>query len=1035
MVRTSHRPDGFHVYFLGAFRITRKSQSIHLPTRKIDSLLAYLILHPGVHSREKLATLFWGDVSDAKALGSLRKALSFLRKAIAGEAILANRETVQLDPSFALWVDVFDFENQAQRFLADPSSDPHLINLDLYQGDFLLDYDDDWILTLRERYRSLLIEVLLRLVERLRTQGEYKSAIELAQKLLAMDPANERAHQHIMFCYIVLGDRYKALLQYEACQRALREELAVEPASETQALYEWIKRAPSEGSSLAARLTNLPIPISSFVGRGRELATIKCLLSNARLVTLAGAGGSGKTRLAIHASTDLLDTFKDGVWWVELAQLTDPSLVPSASAKVLGINEHTDRSLVETLAHFLLGRQTLLVFDNCEHLIGACAQLAEFLLSACPDLKILCTSREALGLPGESVWHVPTLSLPDPNNTSITDLLMQYDGIRLFAERADAVKPGFTVNQQNASAVVQVCKHLDGIPLAIELAAARVKVMSVEQIAARLDNRFQLLTAENRTSPTRHQTLRAGIDWSYDLLPDAERKLFGRLSVFSGGWTLDAAESICFGQGIERHEILNLLARLVDKSLVIHTDGQRYGMLETIKQYASEKRAQAGELDWMHKQHLDYYLNLARTGDEKIRSREQMEWLILLKAEQANLAAAIEMALYTPETLERGCELVCAACWYWKMIGDYTTMKHWLETAFSRRAELKKSPAKATLLFHVGMYSIVGLSWLKPLQAQLLIEESLEIWHELGPVFALQRAQCLLILGWIQKRFFNNDNGYDYMNEAAALFEEKGDVWWHAWALNFLGASLVEDSKDSQRTLKVLEKETLLWEKTGDRCTSSVVLWDLAGLACEQGDFLEAQRFLKDALQRFEKLGANSYILQTFVHLGDTARALKQYEQAETYYRESLPLVYATLFYAWLPRIFQGIGYVMLGKGELQHAREYFHKALNASRELYLKHGQVHFLAGHAALAVLRDNLDLAARLFGAFFAQPESLQSDVKTDQKILFVVDQREIQGYLKLCRNQLEKAAFEKAWNGGSLLTLHEAVCEVMKEGNWL
>jgi tetratricopeptide (TPR) repeat protein len=227
-----------------------------------------------------------------------------------------------------------------------------------------------------------------------------------------------------------------------------------------------------------------------------------------------------------------------------------------------------------------------------------------------------------------------------------------------------------------------------------------------------------------------------------------------------------------------------------------------------------------------------------------------------------------------------------------------------------------------------------------------------------------------------------------------------------------------------------LEKETSLWEKTGDKCTSAVVLWDLAGLACERGDFLLAQGYLKEALQRFEKLGARSYLLQTLVHLGDTARALKQYDQAESYYRESLPMVHATLYYPWLARIYQGLGYVMLGKGDLQQAWECFHEALNSSRDLNFRHGQVHFIAGNAAIAVVHGQLDFAARLFGAFFAQPQSLQSDVKTDQKILFVVDQREIRGYLDLCKSRIEKETFEKAWNEGSCLSLQEAVNEIMK-----
>ncbi|MGB7875056.1 MAG: BTAD domain-containing putative transcriptional regulator, partial [Anaerolineales bacterium] len=567
MVRTPPSSKSHCVFMLGAFHIEYGTQSIRLPTRKTDSLLAYLILHPGAHTREKLATLFWGDSSSAAARGSLRKALTLLRKYIDSKIVLADRENVQLNSAFPLWVDVLHIENLAKELLTDPSPDLHRCNEIIYQGDLLSNLYDEWVFPLREHYRKLYLDVMLRAVEQARAQSEYKIAIEYAQSILVIDMANERAHQHLMFCYVTLGDRNKALGQYDACQRALQAELAVEPARETRALYEWIKQADSDVPSLAARITNLPIPISSFVGRNRELAKIKQLLLNERLVTLTGAGGSGKTRLAVHAATDLIDSCKDGVWWVELAPLSDATLVPSAVAKAFGIDTRSDQPLTEILAGFLYQKQILLVIDNCEHLIEACAQLAEYLLLTCAELKILATSREALGLAGETVWQVPTMSLPDVQSITLVDLLMQYEGINLFIDRASGVRHDFALDEKNASTVAQVCQQLDGIPLAIELAAARIKTMSLEQIAERLEDRFQLLTVTNRTAQSRHQTLRAAIDWSYELLSEEERQLFCRLSVFSGGWTLNAAEAVCSGEGVEQKDILELLAHLVDKSL------------------------------------------------------------------------------------------------------------------------------------------------------------------------------------------------------------------------------------------------------------------------------------------------------------------------------------------------------------------------------------------------------------------------------------------------------------------------------------
>ncbi len=720
--------------------------------------------------------LYFGETSsDAAARGSLRKALALLRKYIDRKIVLADRETIQLNPSFPLWVDVIQFEDQAHELIANQVPQPSRFSNISYQGDLLSDFYDDWILLLREHYRVLYLDLLYRAVEQSRAQSEYKLAIEYAHKILAIDMANERAHQHLIFCYITLGNRNKALKQYEICQQALRDELAVEPTRETQALHQWIKQSGSEAPSLAARLTNLPIPISSFVGRNKEITKIKQLLSNARLVTLTGAGGSGKTRLAIHVSTDLIDMFKDGVWWVELAPLTDPLLVPSAAAKALGLDGRSDQSMTKSLKKFLHTKNVLLVLDNCEHLIDACARLTEILLTSCAEIKILATSRETLSLIGEHVWLVPALSLPNVQNITLIDLLMQYEGIRLFAERAVAINPDFTPNDESALAIAQVCQRLDGIPLAIELAAARIKTMSIGEISDGLDDQFKLLTAQNRTAQTRHQTLRAAVDWSYDLLTVNEKKLLCRLSVFSGGWTLDAAKSVCSGEGLEEKEIPNLLARLTDKSLItIRADGQRYFMLETMRQYGDGKLIQSGEEDRVSQMYLNYYLEMAEIGEEKTRGPEQMEWHKWFKAEQDNLAGALERALNSTVTLEKGCQLVCDMCWHWGMTGDFVIMKHWLEVVLSRSVDLEGSPIRAEVLFNAGSYSVWGLQWLGPQDAKSMIQESLEIWRDLGSGFYLEKARSLLTLGYIQKNYFDDEAGLEHIYESIDIFTKTG---------------------------------------------------------------------------------------------------------------------------------------------------------------------------------------------------------------------------------------------------------------------
>ena len=336
---------------------------------------------------------------------------------------------------------------------------------------------------------------------------------------------------------------------------------------------------------------NLPAQLTNFIGRDHEIAELLRLVASTRLLTLTGAGGCGKTRLALELAAHAANRFPDGVWVVELAALSDSSLVTQTVASVLDVREGPNRTICAALSGYVRDRQILLVLDNCEHLITACAQLADALLRAAPRLSILATSREGLGITGETIWRVPSLSVPDPPHAACAETLRQYDAVRLFLERSAAVDPEFSVTKANAAMVAQVCHRIDGIPLAIELAAARLNVLSIEQINARLNDRFRLLTGGSRTAVARQRTLEATVDWSYDLLSDSERRLLRRLSVFAGGWTIDAAEDVSTGEGIERTEVLDLLSRLVDKSLVnVDNDidgSRRYRFLETVRQVRS----------------------------------------------------------------------------------------------------------------------------------------------------------------------------------------------------------------------------------------------------------------------------------------------------------------------------------------------------------------------------------------------------------------------------------------------------------------
>ncbi|HKY55766.1 MAG TPA: helix-turn-helix domain-containing protein, partial [Anaerolineales bacterium] len=768
----------------------------------------------------------------------------------------------------------------------------------------------------------------------------------------------------------------------------------------------------------AATRSNLPAFTTSFIGREKEQSEIKNLILKNRLVTLTGAGGIGKTRLSIETASALLNDFPHGVWLIELAPLSDPALLPQAVVNTLGLIEQAGRSPVNILTDFLQKKRVLLILDNCEHLIEASAQLAEILLRSCPDLHILVTSREALGIDGETLYLVPTLTTPDPLHAAI-QTLSDYEAVQLFLERAQTAVPGFAMTQENASAIAQVCRHLDGIPLALELAAARVKLLRVEEIAARLDDRFHLLTGGSRTVLPRHQTLQAMIDWSHDLLSDPERVLFRRLSVFTGGWTLEAAESTCAdltpGPSPERRgesapssvigqrspkqsegekgagglgsTLLDLLTSLVNKSLVIveRKQGQetRYHMLETIRQYASEKLWAAGEGEMLRERHLAYFVDLAERAEPNLRAFNMEMWLDRLETELDNIRLALESA--EESDVEAQLRLATALLWFWHIRNHKNEGIEWLERGLSIEVtERGDEPltldqaiirgralnASGTLMLQVlelekalthfkeslalfqelgpagtqGIaYSYLRLAGLQSgrlaeqsgsPQAESLLEQSLTLFNELGDKFGI--AECVMQLTWSAQGDDNQKQAVIFAEQHLALRREIGDQDGVAVALAILGGLAFEED-EYQRAITLFEESLAIFRKLGNKWALCFGLSAFGNDFLWQGDYDRAARIFEEALVLGQDIGARFYIADSSYRLGVIAWYRGDYAQATQLITDGLAISHHFTDHELTTNSLHALGDIALACDNAESANRWYEAELRLGRQKQLE--------------------------------------------------------------------------------------------------
>ena len=631
-------------------------------------------------------------------------------------------------------------------------------------------------------------------------------------------------------------------------------------------------------SQIREQKTNLPTSLTSFIGREKEKAEIIKLVKKNRLVSLVGAGGIGKSRLSLQAGFAVLNDFPNGIWLVELAPLSDPALVPQVIATTLGLIEQSSRSPLNILRDFLQSKRTLLIIDNCEHLIQACAQLAETLLHACPDLHILATSREALGVAGENLYLVPTLTTPDPINATL-DTLSQYEAVQLFLERAQSAVADFSLTQDNASAVAQVCYHLDGIPLAVELAAARVKLLRVEEIAAHLHDRFRLLTSGARTALPRHQTLQALIDWSYELLSEPERRLLCDLSVFAGGWTLEAAEAVCAREEIEQYEILDLLTQLVNKSLVIAERKQgretRYGLLETIRQYMQRKLHESGGGVQIRSWHARYYMYLAEEAEPKLSSNEQVRWLARLDQELDNLRAAIGYALSNDEMMVA--LRLEGALWYFLYIrGYHDEGRLYMKETLSRSDAMKPVASRAKVLNGAGFIAWVQSDYD---EARSLLERGLIIGRELDDKSSI--AVSLRYLGAVALSTGEFAFARSCLKEVLSMPLQLIGSDGLGWSLNFLGD--LEIHRGDYDEAKVLfERSVVLLRQLDAKDLLAYPLRRLGQLALRRNDPVTAKALCRESLELNLRVGDRRAVAACLAGMATISLEERKYERAAT---------------------------------------------------------------------------------------------------------------------------------------------------------
>jgi predicted ATPase len=997
--RAAGRTAPVEIGLLGGFGLRVDGQAVPTETwrlRKARHVVALLALAPGHRRhRDEVAEALWPDRNIDSSLNNLHQALHIARRGMAGPGesgrsrVRVRDEWVALCPDEDLRVDVEEFEAAAAT--ADGSAEACAIEtaLSLYPGDLLPeDRYEDWALLRRDELRSRRRRLLTQLAALHETSGHPQAAIGVLGPLVADDPADETAQQALIRAYALSGDRGAALRQHEQLVAALRDQLAVPPDAATDRLYADVvagklsgeadgpaTRAGHNGGtqqrgdaarhqSRAARGRpsaghNLPVALSTFIGRDRALTELSTLLGQHRLITLTGPGGCGKTRLAVEAARRALPDFADGAWLTELATAsgTGGNTVGRALAQSLSLGERSGQSPLEAVTGELSDQRALLVIDNCEHLIDSAASAVAALLGACPKLVVLATSREPLRVPGEVVWRVPSLEMPSQRRQPTLMELDACESVRLFVERAEAAQPGFALEEGNAAAVAEICSRLDGLPLAIELAAARVPTLGVDGIAERLDDRFRLLTGGSRTLLSRQRTLAATFDWSYELLSPSEQAAFRRLSVFAETFSLPAAGAVVDGDGASRDDMAFVLPDLVTRSMISvkrEPAAVRYRLIETLREYGRTRLAEAGETESARRRHAAWFLTLAEEAAGHYADPGRRLWFERIAADQADFQAALS----TLQDTDPGRALrLAAALWpHWVLRGSFGEGIERLEGALS--ACTKPSAARVEAL--LGAFAI-KMRWTGVGEENPYAAQGLDLARSLGDPLAIARAGFFTgVQAWIREDLGPARSAF---LTAAAVARTAGLVMAEASAAHALACVAWSQGRPALARQRL--REALALARRGTVQADAGSFWQLSIGALVTDWWMGAPHLVfEETYVPFQENRGPAAVAYIRASMGSLARSEGDHGTARDLLEESLALFEDVGDEAGVALTFGGLGNLAIASRDGARAREHLTRCLAIRRQLQDRRGIGLTLMSLGRLDTSDGRLDDASELF-----------------------------------------------------------------------